>query len=155
MKKGVLGVAAIVALATLVFAGLGSAAPDENVKPRCADIIGGSGGYFPGEPPEVEFTVRLAEPSCSNVAYTIVVLDDATNTTPLATATQQGDGTSTSLLFTINEVANDDDTICVYATTSKAKKNGGVKEGKLYDRAPDTGCLEITAGVGPGGSDFN
>ena len=42
---------------------------------------------------------------------------------------------------------DDDPNICVFATTSH--------NGKVYDTAPDTGCLVLTAGTTGGGTGFN
>lgn len=111
--------------------------------------------------------------SCPDVTYTVVVLDDAefgtatlSGQTPegepfersfiatpniLTTVSMQGDGLTNALRFTI-PVNDDDDSVCVYLTTTgtpaggTSDKNGAAFDGgpatTLLDRAPDGGAGE-------------
>ncbi len=133
MMAGFLLAAAVVLATTSA----GAVPGDTDVRgPRCADIVDGAGFY---DGTEVNFRETLAAPSCKQVTYTLYVLDEPGDTTPLATASQTGDGTSTNVFFRV-AVADDDSTVCVYGTTSIG--------GKIFDRAPDTGCVTLAVGGG-------
>lgn len=110
--------------------------------PACADIVAGD-GFNTGE--SVQFMLSVAAPSCAQVTYTMYVLDEPGDATPIATATLSGDR-STDLFFTI-PISDDDDTVCVYSTTSIGKH--------VFDRAPDSGCVTLTVGSGPPGQDYS
>lgn len=110
--------------------------------PACADIVAGDGFNTGGS---VQFMLSVAAPSCAPVTYTMYVLDEPGDVTPLATAKLSGDG-STDLLFSI-AVTDDDDTVCVYSTTSIGRH--------VFDRAPDSGCVTLTVGSGPPGQDYS
>ena len=134
----------VAALATTVSAGAESG-------PRCADITGethtyrgtGAGGAPPG-PYSFAMELLLAAPACKQVVYTVYVIQDP-GATPTAVP-QSGTSSLGSAQF-LATIDDDDPTICVYATAAS-------KGGHVHDRAPDEGCLELTAPASGGGSGF-
>lgn len=130
----------------LVLATPAGAAPasDTDVRgPACADITDGA-GVFDGS--DVNFRLTLAAPSCRSVTYNLVVLDEDGDTTPIATATASGDGSSNQVFFTDVAASDPDGTVCVYATTRVGNH--------VFDRAPDEGCMELTVDGPPSGQKF-
>ena len=85
----------------------------------------------------VDFHLTLAAPSCRSVTYTLVVLGEAGDPTPLAMATASGDGSSIDVFFLDVAAVDNDGTVCVSATTSAGRH--------VVDRAPDAGCMELVA----------
>lgn len=136
---------AVVLLATAIVPSLASAAPGDVKGPPCADVV--SGRLFYTANKQATAIIDLAAPSCAYISYTLVVLDEATDTQPLASFSLKGDGTTQ--LNISGTVTDDDSTICVYVTTSVG--NGH----HVFDRAPDQGCVELTAGGAPPGFDFS
>jgi hypothetical protein len=110
--------------------------------PACTDIIAGD-GVTTGS--SVQFVFSVAAPSCPQVTYTTYVVDERGDTTPIASSSVSGDG-STDLFFTI-PFTDDDPTVCVYSTTSIGKH--------VFDRAPDSNCVSLTVDSGPPGQDYS
>lgn len=126
--------------AALLLLGLGvpaTAARPEATGPACADIDDGF-GYTADQDGNGSWTLTFElvpiAPSCAKVTYTVYVLESGTDLTPLASQSMPGNGT-TSLIYTFLDVDNDD-TVCVYATTGIG--------GAIFDRAPDSGCMEVS-----------
>jgi len=101
--------------------------------------------------------------SCPNVTYSVVVLDDAETSAEvtngqsfvispavLATASVPGDGLTNALRFSI-PVNDDDDTVCVYLTTSGTPQGGtSSKNGAAFDGGPATALLDRAPDGGSG-----
>lgn len=107
-----------------------SAAKPEATGPACADISVSAAYATDGTGRTVLFAFETAAPSCSNVTYTGYVLS-ADGLTQLASGWITGDGTTE--VFLAVPVPGDHTTVCVYATSSSPG-------GKVFDRAPDSGC---------------
>ena len=120
--------------------------------PKCADILTTSADGLQDSRATydglVDFEVNgqffLSAPSCKNVAYTLVILDDATDTTPIASATVVGDGTADFVIITVSGVTTTDGDVCAYVQTGRGKQ--------VLDRGPATGCVVLfDDGTSPGG----
>lgn len=141
MKRTLLAILGAVTL--FVGAAPGVDAIGNDVKgPACADIIRGD-GITTGT--SLEFRITLAAPSCTQVTYTTYVLDDREDTTLLASSSLNGNG-STDLVFSVPFV-DDDDTVCIYITSSIGKH--------VFDRAPDAFCASLTVDAGSPGQDYS
>jgi hypothetical protein len=128
---------ALVLLALTAVAPVATA--DDAKGPACTDIVptdaGGttttSGNYTNATgTPTLFFRLVTAVPSCRQVTYTVYVLDENGDTTPLTSASQTGTGGV--LTFQI-PITDDDTTICVYVTSSIGNR--------VFDRAPNEGCV--------------
>ena len=146
-------------LATLVLAvvaanapSLSSGAVGDTNGPPCRDINNGTFNYSNTGTNTYNLNAQLllgadnAAAPCKQVTYTLYVLVDGTDptapgATPLVFA-QDGSASWTGITIT-----DDDPNICVYATTSH--------NAKVFDTAPDAGCLVLTAGQTGGGGGFN
>lgn len=122
-----------------------SAAKPEASGPACADIVDGTASYVTeGDDRNVVVNMFTAAPSCSNITYTVNVLS-ADGSTLLASASTPGDGTTEFGL--IATVPGEESTVCVYLTSSSPG-------GKVFDRAPDTGCVTLQLDGGSGAQRF-
>ena len=130
----------LVAMAALVVA----ISPAGAAGPRCADITGENHNYAA----RGTITVGLildgasdagASTTCKSVTYTLVI--SGVSGGPIVVS-QKGDNIFTGITF-----SDTDDNICISATTTSSG-------GKVYDAAPDAGCLEISVGSSGGGSGF-
>ena len=110
--------------------------------PPCTNIVGG-GGFYDGT--TVLFSMDLEANPCPDVKYRLFV-DDSDGGARLAQATYRGTNQSSRVDFAV-AVADDDPTVCVWARTIAS-------DGTKLDRAPDTGCLEMTAGEDPAARPF-
>lgn len=79
----------------------------------------------------------LADESCRQFSYTLVILDDEGDTTPLATGTVQGDGGAAAIEISVSGVTVTDGDVCAYVVSTT--RNGG----KTFDRAPGEGCVVL------------
>jgi hypothetical protein len=119
----------------------------------CLDYstVAGNGGVYAlaatGSTTTVlNFKYSLVEPSCRNATYTFVVVSGGTLAGPvLWQDVREGDATNQSFYENASFV-NGPSSVCVYATTSV--------NGKLYDRAPDSGCLSLSTTGGSGTNGF-
>lgn len=85
----------------------------------------------------------LAAPSCSDVAYELIVL--AAGEGPvIAYARTYGDDTLSEVSFSLFVDDTAHSGVCIYGTT---RDSSGVA-----DRAPDTGCVNLALGEGGGGT---
>jgi hypothetical protein len=121
---------------------------DSDVRgPLCADMVDGAGFY---DGTAVNFRIELATASCRQIAYTLFVLDESGASRVIASRQMRGDATSNQLLFLdVMVPANDDDTVCVYATTQPGRGR------HVFDRAPDSGCAELVVDGPPAGQGFH
>jgi hypothetical protein len=110
--------------------------------PACADITDG-GVLNPDFAPlqTLQFGVFTAKKSCDDVNYTLTVTYQTASGLQTVTTTVPGNGfvDTTSvppaplLAISIDLPGNTGTSACISATTSD-------KKGKVFDRAPDTGC---------------
>jgi hypothetical protein len=155
MKR--LFVLAFAAAALLALAGLAKA-QDAN-GPACADISDTDwfySGTFGDNASGDEATVHifLDTASCRHVTYTLVVLDSLANQTFVIDASASGDGVSQNPetgedVVTIEATIPEEDrdgNVCLYATTSIGRH--------VFDRAPDSSCVELVPGGTASGSGF-
>jgi hypothetical protein len=141
---------ALVICGALAFtAASGVAEPEGTVQPACADITDGSAFYHVNTDPAntVQGTIFLAAPSCKDVTYTVTVSYLSGGKTKVKTLSFKGNGVDDFLRFTVPNVSSDDGTVCVSFSTSKGSK--------VYDTAPDSGCVPVAEDSGPAGSPFN
>jgi hypothetical protein len=86
----------------------------------------------------------LAAKPCANITYTLVLLDNAGDTTPLITGSVKGSGKDPWVVIEIPNVPATDGDVCAYVTTSN--------KGLLLDRAKAEGCTVLfDDGSSPGG----
>lgn len=119
------------------------------VQPACADITDGSAFYHVNTDPAntVQGTIFLAAPSCKDVTYTVTVSYLSGGKTKVKTLSFKGNGVDDFLRFTVPNVSSDNGVVCVSFSTSKGTK--------VYDNAPDSGCVPVAEDSGPAGSPFN
>ncbi len=110
--------------------------------PPCTNIVGG-GGFYDGS--TLLFSMDLEANPCPDVRYRLLV-DDDDGGTRLAQATYRGTNENMRVDFAVG-VTDPDTTICVWARTIAA-------DGQKLDRAPDVGCVELTAGEDPPARSF-
>jgi hypothetical protein len=99
---------------------------------------------FDGEAGTVSGKFFLATKPCPSVTYTLVILDNSGDTTPLAIWSVKGSGKDPFVIITVSGVSVTDGNVCAYVTTSN-------KKGEL-DHAPASGCtVLLDDGTSPGG----
>jgi hypothetical protein len=147
----------VLAIALLAAAGVAGAAGDAK-GPPCTDISFTRNDVSRTNR-TVDLTLLLPKASCPSVSYTLVVLDEATDTSPLTTDSEPGDGEAfftdgtDIVLLQATESTNlaSDDDVCVYATSTL--------HGRVADRAPDAtadpNCVTLTQGSPAGSGSFN
>jgi len=137
-----------VALGLLGVTGVALADHGDFSKPLCADIVDADTGYTLEHIATSNITTNV--PSCKGVTYSVVIEVDPS--TPVLTFSSRGNGDSTSLgrgLVTVRgTITDDDNSICVYVTSSRGGSGGTNQQ---FDRFPDAGCVTIVA-PGSGGS---
>jgi hypothetical protein len=114
--------------------------------PACRDITNGTFNYAMNPDGTFNLNAQLllgdagTTPACKSTTYTLYVIVDGTDPTTALPFAKDG---SAQWLNEIT-ITDDDPTICVFATTAT---------GRVFDTAPDTGCLSLTAPTtgGPGG----
>ncbi|MDQ3379963.1 MAG: hypothetical protein M3546_06535 [Actinomycetota bacterium] len=161
MSRLKIGVLAGGVLASMVLV-VGAVSAGAESGPKCADIgdpvtLQGQTHFYRGtgtaqnQPPYTfGMELILAAPACKSVVYTVYIIQDlgATGAAGAPTPVLQTGASATGNPQFTTTVNDDDPTICVYATTAS-------KGGHVFDRAPDIGCLEITAPASGGGSGFS
>jgi hypothetical protein len=146
----------VVALALAAMAGSAPAAVDDVKGPACADITDTSWLYSTdGATATVD--IELGTASCPSVSYTLWVVDSATDSTPVSSASVRGDGVALSPGLDVVTVqagvpaTDQDGEVCLYATTSVGRH--------VFDRAPDAdltpNCVELIPGGSGGVSGHN
>jgi hypothetical protein len=111
--------------------------------PICADLGTNPFSHYDGQ--TLTFLLGTAtteavpvNPTCNRVKYTLYVLDERTDTVPIATKTVHGDWNSPTpglLTYTI-PVSDDDGIVWAYAETR-------IRTGPVLDRAPDLFSVDI------------
>jgi hypothetical protein len=116
--------------------------------PACRDITNGQFNYTQTGTNTFNLNGQLllgadglAAP-CKQLIYTLYVIVDGANPSSAIAFPMNGNAQWLNLAIT-----DDDTSICVFATAGN--------KGKAFDTAPDSGCLELTAGTSGGGSGFN
>lgn len=118
--------------------------------PKCANVQStnaagdqNSRASFDGATDEVAGQFFLAADSCRKITYTLVILDDEGDSTPIAQASVSGDGTNPINIF-VSGVTPADSDVCAYVVTSRGTNQ--------FDRAPADGCvILLDDGTSPGG----
>ncbi|MBA2557343.1 MAG: hypothetical protein H0V12_08395 [Chloroflexi bacterium] len=101
--------------------------------PACTDFLDGT-GFYDGS--VVNFRMEANARSCRHITYTLFIVDEIDDSTPIASQRIAGNGRDRFLFYLgLDASANDDDTVCVYARTSLGTRT--------FDRAPDSGCVEL------------
>ena len=141
-RKFIASLFALLAVVVALTAAPAVGALDDARGPTCVDIVA-TGNY---QPTTHRLGVKLLPagvPACQQFTYTLYVVVDE-GTAPVAYSQQGSDE------FVVN-IADDDETICIGATTSVG--------GHTFDTAPDSfdpttgaGCLVVEAGGPVGGS---
>ena len=154
MKK--LLVISVVALALAATAASAPAAVDDVNGPACADITDTSWLYS-ADGSAATVDIELGTASCPSVTYTLWVVDSASDSTPVSSASMRGDGTALSPGLDVVTVqagvpaADQDGEVCLYATTSLGRH--------VFDWAPDAdltpNCVELVPGGSGGVSGHN
>jgi hypothetical protein len=144
-------------LATLALTAVAATAPslsggavgDAN-GPPCRDITNGQFNYSQTGTGTFNLNAQVllgddgSAAACKQITYTLYVLVDGTDPTGGTPLAFPQDG---STQWTGIAISDDDPNICVFATTGH--------NAKVFDTAPDSGCLVLTAGTTGGGSGFN
>jgi len=148
-----LALAAICATALVVAVAPANTAKidDTHGGPVCADITNNS-GIFDYSNGTLTFVIGTAAPSCRGLTYTVYAYDDTTGAflgTGSATGnkTPQEDGSGfvvVTVPIDTSQVSEGSNSFCIVATSS---------DDRVFDRAPDTGCISfpIEGGAGQGG----
>jgi len=146
VKKATKLLAAILVFGAAVApAGAGAPGGSDVKGPRCTDIVDStaagvtSRGVYDGAAQTVSFRIALAAPACHQMHYTLYVLAATGDTTPIAVSSSPTlqPGGDVLIFSGLDVSANTDSEVCVYATTSVGHH--------VFDRAPDTGCLELSS----------
>ena len=119
--------------------------------PPCADFIAGDGAGEGYSGTTVVVRNALAKAACPKITYTLVVLFGDGLAEPARLALP-GDPTWNFNGLPVAqwsvEVPTQTDSICYFMTST-----GG--NGKVIDRAPDTGCVVVLQGTSPAGRGHN
>jgi hypothetical protein len=112
----------------------------------CLDIDGGTGFSWDGT--TLTGSITLAAPACKQATYTLFVLDQSGDATPLSSAKGTPVGFGDVIFFNF-PVSDTDGTVCVYATSSIG--------GRVFDVGAPEGeqCLEVTTTTSSGGTLFH
>jgi hypothetical protein len=115
----------------------------------CTDILSSNGvqdsrATFDGSKGIVSGIFYLPTKPCANVTYSLVILDNPNDTTPIATGSVRGEGKNAWIEISATGVDPADTDVCAYVTTS-------LKDEPI-DRGPSTGCVVLfDDGTSPGG----
>ena len=151
MKRLVVVALAAVGLAVVPLAGLAAPGPEDDVNgPRCANILEGLASYDTDAGtarPTVTALITLETAPCKSLdRYVLHVLDEA-GTVELATATGQNGTLPNEVGFRSAFGANPPLDVCMYLTSV-------APGGRVFDRAPDTGCVDLGLDGGSGARPF-
>jgi hypothetical protein len=171
MKRLFVALLAMAAVTLALAAAAGADAIGDSSGPACSDIVFGQPGYVvENEPANTAFaTVGYRAAPCPDVAYTFVVIYKSggrwtvkyqsflgRDADPASSPCTHPDTlvTYTCLDFLIPDVVADPGAsgrpeICVLTLTSKKTLGRGF--GRIYDTAPDRGCITVVADESPGG----
>jgi hypothetical protein len=136
------------AVMAAVIAGVSRAGSGDSAGPACTDLNGATFNYATAS---VTGTYTLgaqlflgpngSSGPCKNIDYTLYVITGSSQSDPIpvvGSADPQG-----NLLFGPTTISDTDGSICVFGTSAR--------NGRVLDRAPDSGCLQLNAG-GTGGN---
>jgi hypothetical protein len=143
--------ASLLAAGLLLPAAVTQVAASDAKGPPCANfIVGvGAGEGFIGT--TVVVRNLLAKPACPKITYTLVVLS-GDGLTELARLALPGDPTWNFNGFPVAQWSLDvpaqTNSICYYMTSTS-------DNGKVIDRAPDTGCVVVIQGTSAAGRGHN
>ena len=140
----------IPAVAAALLAGA-LALPVGSAGPACVDLQSAnaegtqlSRATYDGQTIAGEFF--LADESCAQFGYRLVVLDDEGDAAPIASESVTGDGSAAVIQIFVSDVTVSDGDVCVYVESTT--RNGG----KVFDRAPGDGCvILLDDGTSPAG----
>jgi hypothetical protein len=153
--RKLLAVAAMCAAALVVAVSPASTAKidDTHGGPVCADITNNSGisDYSNGT---LTFAIGTAAPSCRGITYTVYAYDDTNHAVLLGSGSATGNKTpqpdgSGYVLVTVpidTSKATTQDSFCIVATSS---------DDRVFDRAPDSGCISFPVSSSGGQTGFN
>jgi len=135
------------ALAAGVVAVTAVAAPDDVKGPGCVDVINGS--FIYNADGTVTGNVTVDASACKQATYTLYVLEESGDPTPLAT--DEGEANNPfapdRVFFGTEPLTTNDNDVCIYV---EARIGGHV-----FDRAPDSGCEGLIKEGSPGGGGMN
>ena len=136
--------------------------PPPPIVPDCADMRYATDNYTYNDATDsglLTLDVEVSAPSCSDVAYRLIVLDGLEpGADVLADETVAGneferaglgpDPGSHGFVSYVLPISDDDVEICFYSETLD-------QDGTLLDRAPNGGCAYVGPGQGSGGRSYN
>lgn len=153
MRK-LLALAALCGTALVLGVSPASTAKIDNLNggPTCADITNDS-GIFDYSNGTLTFVLSTASPSCRGITYTVNAYDDSTGAF-LGTGSATGnkvalpDGTGYVIVTVpIDQTAvTSTDSFCISATSS---------DDRVFDQAPDSGCISFPVSASGGQTGFN
>jgi len=119
--------------------------------PKCADIQStnstatqDSRAAFDAGTDQAFGVFFLEGTSCTNITYTLFILDNANSASVMASGSVQGTGDADFVEITVNGVTASDGDVCAYVVTSRGKN--------VFDRGPAEGCvLLVDDDSSPGG----
>jgi hypothetical protein len=124
----------------------GAAPTEPPASLACLNIDGGTGFSWDGA--TLSGSITLAAPACKQATYSLFVLDQSGDTTPLTSAkgTPVGGG---DVIFFSTAVSDTDGMVCVYATSSIG--------GRVFDVGAPEGqqCLVVDNSGTAGGTPFH
>jgi hypothetical protein len=153
--RKLLAVAAMCAAALVVAVSPASTAKidDTHGGPVCADITNNSGisDYSNGT---LTFVIGTVAPSCRGITYTVSAFDDVNHSVLLGTGSAVGNKTAQQdgsgfVVVTVpidTSKALTQDSFCIVATSS---------DDRVFDRAPDSGCISFPVSSSGGQTGFN
>ena len=151
MKRLAVVVLAAAALAVVPVAGMAARGPADDVNgPRCANILEGLASYDTDEgtgKPTATALITLETAPCNSLDRYVLHVLDLSGTSELATATGQSGTLPNEAGFRYAFDANAPSDVCVFLTS-------GTPGGRLIDRAPDTGCIDLGLDGGSGARAF-
>lgn len=143
----------VIATAFVVVPVLGAAPPgpgDDVNGPRCANILEGQASYDTDAgtaKPTVTGLISLEVPACKGLDRYVLHVLDLAGTTELAITTGQAGPSPTEIGFRYAFDSGAPSAVCVYITSH-------TPGGRMIDRAPDTGCVDLGLDGGAGGRTF-
>jgi hypothetical protein len=144
---------ALALLVVTVALGAGAAQAASPTEPPssldCLNIEGGVGFFWDATTLTFSGSYSLVAPACKYATYSLVILDNADSTTPLATLTGTPGPDGTLILFNTTLADTADHDVCVYGTSSIG--------GHVFDVGAPTGqtCLVVNQSGSGGSTSFH